>query len=302
MSEDKPKRSGGLELLSDIARQASSPPIPPGVRQGNQNARPATQPASKESNLVKLQRFLEEHGANNDLLIQCGATQQVLKLCPRQMYEVLTSTLHASKSQEMFAQAQTPAQHSATGAFNMRMEDNATMGMNDAYAGMQGFGGQWMSQQMSKPGQGMVMGTQMTNGAGQASGLQMQLRQEHFGQPDPRGADSENPMTQMSQMEYNNGQPVYVNTVPMAQGSGGQSQSNSNQAAQQRQHMQMLQRNALQQMVMQHQQRMQQPLQYPYQPMPPQKRGTKRTHPHGQVNDSQNEVEAWNGSVGHGQY
>ena len=72
---------------------------------------------------------------------------------------------------------QTPAQHSATGAFNMRMEDNATMGMNDAYAGMQGFGGQWMSQQMSKPGQGMVMGTQMINGAGQASGLQMQLRQ-----------------------------------------------------------------------------------------------------------------------------
>lgn len=105
-------RPGGLELLSDIARQAST-----STRAVDGTARKGP---PKESAEVRLQRFLEENGANNDLLIQCGATRQVLKLCPRQMYEVLTSTLHASKSQEMFARAQTNAQWTSCDVYNHR--------------------------------------------------------------------------------------------------------------------------------------------------------------------------------------
>merc|ERR1712166_882433 len=104
------QRPDGLELLSDIARQAQTKPPKHLV---DDKAR-----APKESAEVRLQRFLEENGANNDVLIQCGATQQILKLSPRQMYEVLTSTGHASKCQQMFSMAQTPAQCSASGVYN----------------------------------------------------------------------------------------------------------------------------------------------------------------------------------------
>lgn len=107
MNTTIPTREGGLELLSNIARQASTASC--GHKDNLADAGPQDN---------RLQRFFEQHGANNDLLVQCGATQQVLQLCPRQMYEVLTSRMHASQIQQMFATVQTRSQSSTSGFFN----------------------------------------------------------------------------------------------------------------------------------------------------------------------------------------
>jgi len=113
MADSTTDRSDGLQLLSDIARQASTvnPPA-----EASKEAPPLAQAqTSNQAAEERLYNFLVENGINNDLLVQCGATQQTIKLSPRQMYEVLTSTMHASKSQQMFAHAQTPAQWSSSG-------------------------------------------------------------------------------------------------------------------------------------------------------------------------------------------
>jgi len=57
-----------------------------------------------------LETFLEEHGLTEDLILQCRATQQTMKICPRQMYEVLSSQSHVSLTQRSLAEAQTSSQ------------------------------------------------------------------------------------------------------------------------------------------------------------------------------------------------
>jgi len=55
---------------------------------------------------LRLETFLEEHGMNDDLIVQCVDTQQVMTLRLSQMYEVLASSEYASMSQRLLAEAQ----------------------------------------------------------------------------------------------------------------------------------------------------------------------------------------------------
>lgn len=71
-----------------------------------------------EGDRFHMLRFLKEHGLDNDLFIQCGTTQQSLRLSPRQIFEVLSSSAHVCTTQQLLARAQTPVQETSSGTFH----------------------------------------------------------------------------------------------------------------------------------------------------------------------------------------